>query len=96
MKEHELNSASLDGFLLGIRIVLQAHDIHIPGTEDHKHWDLLREVAEGRNTLVNSPSEKTFKYPKMTTKMKDYLKRNTSRLIQKDQDLARCILNAMK
>jgi len=95
MNESEQNKLLLDGFLLGLRSLFQAHDIHVPGTEDHKHWDLLRDVAEGRLTLVSSPAEQLVKFPNMTVEMKDYLARNTNRLIAKDRELARRVLQAM-
>jgi hypothetical protein len=44
MTEREQNKLVVDGFLLGLRVVYQAYDINIPGTDDHKLWDLLRDV----------------------------------------------------
>ena len=48
MTEREQNKLVVDGFLLGLRVVYQAYDINIPGTEDHKLWDLLRDVGSAQ------------------------------------------------
>jgi hypothetical protein len=57
MSVDKLNNACHAAFLLALRVFMQAHEITIPGTEDHKHWDLLRELAEGTATVVWSPAE---------------------------------------
>ncbi len=66
----------------------------VPGTDDHKLWDLLHDVADGKATLVDSPAEKQLKYPNMQPEMKEYLARNTNRLIVKDRELADRVLRA--
>ena len=95
MTETEQNKLLFEGFSLGLRTLLQAYEIHIPGTDGHKHWDLLREVAEGRVTRGFNRGEIELKYPNMIEEMKAYLARNAPKLIAKDRELARRILEAM-
>ncbi len=95
MTERNPNDTLYDGFLFGIRLVFQAHHLDVPGTEHHKLYHLLREVAAGDVTLVDSTAEKMLKFPNMRPEMKEYLKRVTPRVIHKDRDTARRILDAM-
>ena len=83
-----------DAFLLGVRVTDHAYDINAPGTESEKPWALLREIAEGKSTLVSSDAEKRLKYPDMQRSLRESLPEMTSQLIQKDRELARRIYDA--
>ncbi len=91
----EIRDAVFDGFLLGIRAFSYAHDIDVPGTEDYKLWDVLREVADGELCLSDTPAEKAMKFPNTSEEMKEYLARNMNAFIRKDRRNAARVLKAM-
>lgn len=95
MTEAEFNTSLFHAYLLGQRLFSVAHNLSIPGTEVDKEYDLLRDVAGGGRTLVDSPTEKIMKFPKMRSEVKERLPDMTNRLIERDKQLAMRILEGM-
>jgi uncharacterized protein involved in propanediol utilization len=95
MDENELKDALFDGYLFGIRLLMQAHNIKIPAKECDKQWELLQGIAKGEFTLVESPSDQFSKFPQMKEELNNY-QRNISRFIQNDKDIAKKIIEKMQ
>src|SRR5690606_15069958 len=53
---------AFDAFLFGMRVVLHAFELDPPATEFERPWTLLREIAEGRTTLMN-PGDSAARFP---------------------------------
>ena len=94
MTPSERDSAHFKGFLLGLRVFMQAHGIEIPGSEDEKHWRLLQEIAEGRETIVHTPPELLRNFPDAPQRLHDELWRRVNAMVAQDREIARGILAA--
>ncbi|MHB1169498.1 MAG: hypothetical protein ACYC28_09485 [Longimicrobiales bacterium] len=62
MNEASKDAAAFEAFLFGMRVVLHAFELDPPATEFERPWALLREIAEGRTTLLN-PGDSAARFP---------------------------------
>jgi hypothetical protein len=101
MDEQERDTLRLQGYLFGLRVMAHIHGIQIASlvgreeTErgDLRHWELVQEIAEGRQTLISSPAEIRLRLPDIEPDAKR-MEHSASRMRVEDQDLAQRIRHA--
>ena len=57
MTDDERDRALYSGFELGLRVMMDAHDMQLPATAAEKPWNLLQEIADGSTTIVQSKGD---------------------------------------
>lgn len=86
----EIDAASFDAFLLGVRVVLHAYGFDPPAREFERPWALLREIAEGRTTLSN-PADAAARFPGLSELVHD----SAGAVIARDRQVAARILRGL-
>ncbi|NLG63952.1 MAG: hypothetical protein GX539_17060 [Candidatus Cloacimonetes bacterium] len=81
---------AFDAFLFGMRVVLHAFELDPPATEFERPWTLLREIAEGRTTLMN-PGDSAARFPGLG----ELLQETTRDRIAQDREMAVRILRGL-
>jgi hypothetical protein len=88
--QDELDQATFDGFSLAVRVLFQAYDIDVPGTEFERPWVLLRDLAAGKTTLTNT-AELAARFPQL----KDFLYDRVNQIIESDRVTAERVLRGL-
>ena len=83
--DRDVDSTLLEGFLLGWSVALQVHDIGRPSPQALRMIDLLREIADGRTTLVTTATEMA---PQLPTNLVEGLLEHEGRSIARQRDIA--------
>jgi hypothetical protein len=86
----------LDAFLLAERVMCEAYDLKIPAREGRRLWQVWREIADGKLTLHDDPSEMLGRFPRMDRTQLDEMRESHGDLIANDQALARIISDAFR
>ena len=84
-----------ESFILGYRVAVQALFNRPTPESDAAVFELLREVAEGKTTLIGTPAETMMKQPAARGSEK-FLAKFTSDTIRDDARLARRLVAVMK
>ena len=95
MSESENDKLLAESFLLGYRVAVQALRDKTAPEETPAVWVLLREVAEGKTTLIGTPAETMMKQPAARDNA-DLLARITSDTIRDDARLAKRLLAVLR
>jgi hypothetical protein len=90
MTQQELDQATLDGFSLAVRVMLQAFEIDAPGTEFERPWSLVRDIANGSATLT-SPAELAARFPEL----RDFVFERVNSVIESDRATAQRVLRGI-
>ena len=84
-----------DGEYRGYSITLRAlEEVGVALSHEHvgRFWDLMREVAEGRLTLLGSPEEITNKLPQGAVRYAE----NANKRVAKDRETAQRLLDTFE
>ncbi len=90
MNEGSRDTAAFDAFLFGMRVVLHAFELDPPARDFERPWTLLREIAEGRTTLMN-PGDTAARFPGLGS----LLYETTGDRIAQDREAAARILRGL-
>ncbi len=89
MQDRE-DRAAFDAFMLALRVMYVAFDLDVPATEFEKPFQMLRELAEGRLTVV-SPGELAARFPEMG----DFIYSRSGSVIENDRVTAARVLRGL-
>jgi hypothetical protein len=94
MTDDERDRALYAGFEFGLRVMMDAHDMQLPGAAGEKPWNLLQEIADGSTTIVQSKGDWVAGHRKIHPEMERMLDEYSGRLIASDRETAAAILRA--
>jgi hypothetical protein len=88
--KNEIDEASFNAFLLGMRVMYVAFDLDAPATEFEKPFIMLREIASGE-LAMSSPAELGARFPGL----KDFMYDTASSVIENDRQTASRVLRGL-
>jgi hypothetical protein len=88
--KNEIDEASFNAFLLGMRVMYVAFDLNAPATEFEKPFIMLREIASGE-LAMSSPAELGARFPGL----KDFMYDTASSVIENDRQTASRVLRGL-
>lgn len=92
MDDETLNKLLHEALHLGVMATLQLHDVKSPASEHIKLYDLLRSVAKGEATLMNSPDEMRLKYPDRSPELERMLQKHHL-VVAQQREMAQRVLD---
>jgi len=96
MTDEEYDDLCFKVFNFAERVISEAHDLRIPAREGERLWNLVRDIADGKVTLVSSPADLLHPFPKANPRVGEMMRENVGRLIAQDRELARRIFSAFQ
>ncbi len=91
MTRDEAENAMFSAFLMGVRVTMQAHEMHVSAGDEHKHWNLIEAISKGEAQLEYS-GQAAAKHPQMTGSSPI----STEKVHVKDKITAAAILRGMR